>query len=91
MSFQALNKALGDPYEFGFVQRAIDLYRTSASPQQKRNIAYILVQVALDRASAEPTLPKRGEIQTLAAFATEIKNHFPELSDQIKEALDTKE
>lgn len=87
MSFQALDKALGDPEEFGYVQRAIDLYRTSTSPQQKRNIAHILVRVAEDRAAAEPSLPKKSEISTLREFLPEVRGQFPELAAQIEAAL----
>lgn len=87
MSFQAIDKALGNPDDVGFVRRAIDLYRKSGTPQQRRNVATYLIQVARKRIAADPTLPMTSELPLLRDFVPEMNAQFPELADLLETAL----
>lgn len=87
LMFQGIAEKLGDPDKAGFVGRAIEIFRTASTQQQRQTIATILVEWANARRTSHPTLPIMADIPELRGFIPEIKAHFPALAQSIDEAL----
>lgn len=88
LMYQGTEDRLGNPDQVGFVDRSIELFRSSPSPEQRQVIMSILVEWAKARRTSNPTLPIMGDVRLLRGFVPEVRAHFPDMAAAISDALE---